>query len=110
MNRLDHVHRQCDISLYPKPHRKTYFIDLQDGPILISTLDLNWIKSCYNRPLQAMNGCFVLHKFCNCTLSSNSFYITNSVHMCSKAEATETEVIPNYFISQKLRPRCIFVS
>ena len=102
MNRLDHVHMQCGISLYLNPHdTETYFIDLQDGRVLISTLDLNWIKSCYHRPPQAINGCSncVLHKSCNSTLSSKSFYITNSVHMCSKTEATETEIVPNYLAS-----------
>ena len=97
MNRLDHVHMQCGISLHPNPHdREKYFIDLQDGRVLISTLDLKWIKSCYHRPPQAINGCSncVLHKSCNCSLSSKSFYITNSVHMCSKTEATETEIVP----------------
>ena len=102
MNRLDHVHMQCSISLYPNPHdRETYFIDLQDGRVLISTLDLNWIKSCYHRPPQAINGCSncVLNKSCNCTLSSKTFYIANSIHMCSETEATETEIVPNYLAS-----------
>ena len=99
MNRLDHIHEKCDISLYPNPSKKeTYFIDLQDGRVLISTLDLNWIESCYHRPPKTVTGCSncVLHKSCNCTLSSKSFYITNSVHMCSKPETTETKIVPNY--------------
>ena len=99
MNRLDHVHKQCSISLYPNPDNKeTYFIDLQDGRVLISTLDLRWIKSCYHRPPEAIAGCSncVLHKSCNCTLSSKSFFITNSIHMCSRTEMTQTEIVPNY--------------
>lgn len=102
MNNLDQVHAQCKISLFPDPSNKeTYFIDLLDGRVLISTLDLNWIKSCYHRPPKAVTGCSncVLYKSCNCTLSSKSFYITNSIHMCSKTEGTETEIIPNYLES-----------
>ena len=102
MNSLDQVHAQCEISFFPDPSNKeTYFIDLQDGRVLISTVDLNWIKSCYHRPPKTVTGCSncVLYKSCNCTLSSKSFYITNSIHMCSKTEVTETEIIPNYLAS-----------
>ena len=99
MNRLDLIHKQCSISLYPNADSKeAHFVVLQDGRVLISTLDLHWIKSCYHRPPEAIVGCSncVLHKSCNSTMSLKSFFITNSIHMCSRSEMTKTEIVPNY--------------
>ena len=99
---IDNIHSQCKVSLYPYPSdQRTFFIDLQDDRVLISTLDRKWIRSCHQKPSQTIEGCSncILSKSCDCTLSSKSFYMTTSIHSCLAQDESETIVIPNYLTS-----------
>ena len=102
MNNIDTIHELCRVTVFPNPPKhKTYFLDLDDDRVLVSTLDLNWIKSCHHKPSESITGCSqcVLVKSCFCSLSSKSFFLTTSIRRCLTIDNTDTVVLPNYLTS-----------
>ena len=58
MNNIDSIHEHCKISLFPNPKTpQTFFIDLEDDRVLVSTSDLRWIKSCHQKPSESISSC-----------------------------------------------------
>ena len=97
-NDLEKVYDICKIILDPEPNPKqSYFIDLQDDKVLISTLDTNWVETCESLPPRIFEGCTncVVIRKCSCRLKANSFYIPPSLETCSYPGFPHQKQVPN---------------
>ena len=86
INDLGKIYDICKIVLDPNEDPKqSYFIDLNDDKVLISTLDTNWVETCESIPPRIFEGCtncVVIHK-CSCSLKANSFFLPPSIQSWS---------------------------
>ena len=97
-NDLGKIYDICKIILDPNPDPKqSYFINLNDDKVLISTLDTNWVETCESIPPRIFEGCTncVVIRKCSCSLKANSFFLPPSIQSCSYPGFQNQKQVPN---------------